>query len=70
VQQTPNRTAKTNSENHLRRDLVRNPRSSSEEEEEKKGFHTFLVLCDCLELLHLLQQMQDSSSRTLESAQQ
>jgi hypothetical protein len=25
----------------------------------RKGLHTFLVLCDYLELLHLLQQMQN-----------
>jgi hypothetical protein len=30
---------KTHSENHLRRDLVRNPRSSSEEEEENHGHY-------------------------------
>jgi hypothetical protein len=33
---------KTHSENHLRRDLVRNPRSSSEEEEEEENHGHYL----------------------------
>jgi hypothetical protein len=37
MQRTPNRIAKTHSENHLRRDLVRNPHSRSEEEEEEEN---------------------------------